>query len=246
MSSVNKNIQSRKFQFFDIIKENIESNEENKKTDTKKDKKSDEDNNESNNKLNINISSISQINDMQILDGVIFMNATITEKKKDSNKLLKIVNNIVIDEYIMFNTYYDFIILQNEKPMLIVFGSMRYADNIKHIFLHFLLKRDAILDGWTGIQHEIRLFGDLELILPVREDLYLMVEILVTNLRILADRILRRPGRIGGSERIVDTYRSTETLNKTTVIHHSHFQTVELGDVHERILRISHQRRVQT
>ena len=133
MSSVNKNLQSRKFQFFDIIKENIESNEENKKTDTKKDKKSDEDNNESNNKLNINISSISQINDMQILDGVIFMNATITEKKKDSNKLLKIVNNIVIDEYIMFNTYYDFIILQNEKPMLIVFGSMRYADNIKQL-----------------------------------------------------------------------------------------------------------------
>ena len=133
MSSVNKNIQSRKFQFFDIIKENIESNEENKKTDAKKEKKSDEDKNESNNKLNINISSISQINDMQILDGVIFMNATITEKKKDSNKLLKIVNNIVIDEYIMFNTYYDFIILQNEKPMLIVFGSMRYADNIKQL-----------------------------------------------------------------------------------------------------------------
>ena len=64
---------------------------------------------------------------MQVLDGVIFMCASVIykETKKKNTGILKIVNSQVIDEYFMSNKYYDYIIMKYmDKPYLIIFGSM--------------------------------------------------------------------------------------------------------------------------
>ena len=108
--------QIRKFLFFDEVKET---------------------NDNPKGKLNINISSIVPIGRMQCLDEVIFICATVfyKETKTKNNRMLKILNNQVIDEYVMFNKYIDFQIMKfQDKPTLIVFGSMKkIIENLKDI-----------------------------------------------------------------------------------------------------------------
>jgi hypothetical protein len=120
--------QTRKFQFFDeIIEDNNSTNisNPNKIIETKDKEKENE--NENTKKLNISLSSVVPIKDMQVLDGVIFMCASVIykETKKKNTGILKIVNSQVIDEYFMSNKYYDYIIMKYmDKPYLIIFGSM--------------------------------------------------------------------------------------------------------------------------
>jgi len=130
--------QTRKFLFFDEIKEiddkhninKINEKEEEKEEEIKLKDKSKE-------KLNINISSIVPIGGMQCLDEVIFLCATVfyKETKTKNNRMLKILNNQVIDEFIMFNKYIDFQVMKYpDKPLLIVFGSMKkIVENLNEI-----------------------------------------------------------------------------------------------------------------
>ena len=118
--------QTRKFQFFDEIKDDTLAIEENKKKIIEQ--KENEEENSFLKKLNINISSIVPIREMQVMDGIIFVCASVfyKETKLKTNRMLKIIGNDVIDEYTMFNNYYDFIIMRfSEKPLLIIFGSMK-------------------------------------------------------------------------------------------------------------------------
>ena len=129
MTSSATNTSTRKFQFFDEIKEDIPKNE----ISTTNTINETEGETPLLKKLDINISSIVPIKEMQIIDGIIFVCANIFRKgEKQTNKnqgILKIIDNQIIDEYIMFNDYYDFIIMKLiDKPLLIVFGSMKRMD----------------------------------------------------------------------------------------------------------------------
>ena len=120
--------QTRKFQFFDeIIEDNNSTNISNPNRIIETKDKEKENENENTKKLNISLSSVVPIKDMQVLDGVIFMCASVIykETKKKNTGILKIVNSQVIDEYFMSNKYYDYIIMKYmDKPYLIIFGSM--------------------------------------------------------------------------------------------------------------------------
>ena len=136
MSSINT--PTRKFLFFDEVKETNEIiNVKLNKKEEKKEENKDKDKDKPKEKLNINISSIVPIRGMQCLDEVIFLCATVfyKETKTKNNRVLKIFNNQVIDEYIMFNKYIDFQIIKfQDKPLLIVFGSMKkIIENLKEI-----------------------------------------------------------------------------------------------------------------
>ena len=125
MATAGTTFQTRKFQFFDEIKvDNIPTEEIN----TNKIIEQKEGEEEIQNKLDINISSIVPTKEMQVMDGIIFVCGTVInkEKKIKVDRMLKLIDNRVIDEYIMSNTYYDFILMRfSGKPLLIVFGSMK-------------------------------------------------------------------------------------------------------------------------
>ena len=126
MASTGATIQTRKFQFFDEIKDNISTLDENNKIIEKKEDEEEE--NPFLKKLNINISSIVPTKEMQVMDGIIFVCGSVfyKESKLKTNRMLKIIDNQVIDEYTMLNNYYDFILMKFlDKPLLIVFGLMK-------------------------------------------------------------------------------------------------------------------------
>ena len=129
--------QIRKFLFFDEIKEQNDKNNSINKCEKKSEKNESETNLDKSEQLNISISSIVPTSRMQAIEEVIFLCATVfyKEKKAKNNRMLKIVNNQVIDEYIMFNKYIDFQIATfQDKPILIVFGSMKkIIENLKEI-----------------------------------------------------------------------------------------------------------------
>jgi hypothetical protein len=130
MTSISSTSQTRKFQFFDEIKENISLSEENNNKIIEK--KDYEEENPSLKKLNINISSIVPTKEMQVMDGIIFVCGSVfyKETKLKTNRMLKIIDNEVIDEYTMLNNYYDFILMRfSDKPLLIVFGLMKKITN---------------------------------------------------------------------------------------------------------------------
>ena len=135
------NTQTRKFLFFDEVKGSPEKNmpkinkkEENKEKESKEKEKE---------KLNISVSSIVPTKGLQCLDEVLFLCGTVfykemeknKEQKKKKDRILKLIDNQVIDEFIMFNKYYDFHLMKfQEKPILIVFGNMkRLIENLKII-----------------------------------------------------------------------------------------------------------------
>ena len=128
--------QIRKFLFFDEVREQKEINNNNNRN-IKEEKNIIELKENNSEKLNINISSIVPLIGMQCLDEVIFLCATVfyKETKTKNNRMLKILDNKVIDEYIMFNKYIDFQITYfQDKPILIIFGSMKKIDeNLKEI-----------------------------------------------------------------------------------------------------------------
>ena len=126
MTSTGSTSQTRKFQFFDEIKDNISTLDENNKIIEKKEDEEEE--NPFLKKLNINISSIVPTKEMQVMDGIIFVCGSVfyKESKLKTNRMLKIIDNQVIDEYRMLNNYYDFILMKFlDKPLLIVFGLMK-------------------------------------------------------------------------------------------------------------------------
>ena len=119
------NIQTRKFLFFDEVKES-DDKIKSKNIENKKEEK--EDNEKPKEKMNFNLSSAIQIKGLQCLDEVLFLCGTVTEKIKKEKKIgiLKIFDNQLIDIYNMLNEYYDFqLIKYQDRPILIVFGSMR-------------------------------------------------------------------------------------------------------------------------
>ena len=137
MTTISTNAQTRKFQFFDEIMDDLVESEDNEQ---EKDKNKNEEENKPSDKLNINISSIliDKEGQMQVMDGVIFVCGKVIyeETKQKFNKMLKIIDNEVIDEYTIFNKYYDFHLMKfSEKPMLIVFGFgfMKYGEQLHKI-----------------------------------------------------------------------------------------------------------------
>ena len=100
------NIKTRKFLFFDEVEENTDKNNINKINKIEEKNEEDKDKEKIKEKtLNISISSLVPIVGMQCLDEVIFLCANVfyKETKIKNNRMLKIYNNRVIDEYIMFN-----------------------------------------------------------------------------------------------------------------------------------------------
>ena len=137
MASTGANTQARKFQFFEEVRDKDIPNEEKNlnSINTINEQKENEEKNESIQKLNINLSSVflEKEGQMQVLDGVIFICGNIIYKdtRLKTNRILKVVNNQVIDEYIMFNTYYDFHLMKfSNKPLLVVFGFSKYTEKL--------------------------------------------------------------------------------------------------------------------
>ena len=111
----------RKFNFFEEVKS--KENEENLKN-----LPSIDDPNKENTEITINGITPSLIDNMQAVDGIIFINGKaihkINGKLSRESLIMKIHNNIVLDEYRIFNgVYYDFQIkYYNEKPLFVVTG----------------------------------------------------------------------------------------------------------------------------
>ena len=180
MTTINTNAQTRKFQFFDEIRDDLVENEDNEQ---EQDKKENEEESKPSDKLNIKISSvlIEKEGQMQVMDGVIFVCGKVIyeETKQKFNKMLKIIDNEVIDEYTLFNKYYDFHLMKfSEKPLLIVFGFwfMKFGEQLHKITSikfynssHFIEKKneryqtkEKIIDTEENypelLQREIRLY----------------------------------------------------------------------------------------
>ena len=94
------NIKTKKFLFFDEVKESEDKNKiksiENKKEDKKEIEKEKDNNEKPEEKLNFNLSSTVQIKGLQCLNEVLFLCGTITEKIKKKIGLFKIFNNQLI------------------------------------------------------------------------------------------------------------------------------------------------------
>ena len=127
--------------------EKKEDKKENKKEDIKEDKKEDQKEEEKKEeqkekepeiileKLNINLSSVypQKEGGMKVVDGVLFICGKIIDKKtkKRTDKILKVIDNEVIDEYTMFNTYYDY--------QLMKYGETKISD-VEENYPELLLK----------------------------------------------------------------------------------------------------------
>ena len=146
--------------------EKKEDKKENKKEDKKEDKKDDQKEEEKKEeqkekepeiileKLNINLSSVypQKEGGMKVVDGVLFICGKIIDKKtkKRTDKILKVIDNEVIDEYTMFNTYYDYQLMKyGDKTLLIVLGSTKYGEKFHQVTSlkfydasHFIEKKD--------------------------------------------------------------------------------------------------------
>ena len=146
--------------------EKKEDKKENKKEDKKEDKKEEQKEEEKKEeqkekepeiileKLNINLSSVypQKEGGMKVVDGVLFICGKIIDKKtkKRTDKILKVIDNEVIDEYTMFNTYYDYLLMKyGDKTLLIVLGSTKYGEKFHQVTSlkfydasHFIEKKD--------------------------------------------------------------------------------------------------------
>ena len=115
----------RKFQFFEVVKDpEIISNNQPLKNSINKNEEQQNDNFE----IDINNISISDPKQMKIYDNKIFINGRATHKKSGQmvreNLIMKIENNIITDEYFIFNlVYYDFSIkIFDDNPYFIILG----------------------------------------------------------------------------------------------------------------------------
>ena len=145
-SNIEKNLNS-----INIINEQKEEKKEDKKeskiNDKKEDQKEDQKEEEKKEnkepeiileKLNINLSSVfpEKEGGMKVIDGVLFICGKIINKetKKQTNKILKVIDNDVIDEYTMLNTYYDYQLMKyGDKTLLIVLGSTKYGEKLHQV-----------------------------------------------------------------------------------------------------------------
>ena len=142
----------RKFNFFDIVKENnVKFSEELDKEEDSTEKKDELD--QLNIDIDINNISVSNLGQMNALDGVLFINGQATYKKDDKmireNIIVKVLNNEINDIYKMFLVvHYDFSLIKfEEKPYFIVIGS-NFDENIvnekkKYFFLTSIKIYDA-------------------------------------------------------------------------------------------------------
>ena len=169
----NQQVSIRKFQFFEEIIENAKSittniNTNNNSQNTINDT-SEKTENPPQKTCNISLSSIVLEKDHQIqaMDGVIFASGKIVyevnKQKQKKYRILKIVSNQVIDEYILFNKYYfDFLIFEfDSRPLMAALGSSLegMAQNISSIkfydispFLENKLSRYPVKKGVTELE----------------------------------------------------------------------------------------------
>ena len=126
------NKQTRKFLFFDEVKETQDKNDtkniEVKKEEKNETEKENEDTDKPKEKLNFSLNSAIQIRGIQCLDEVIFLCGKVVEMVGKHMKIgiLKIYDNKLIDIYIMSNDYYDYQLIKfQDKPTLIVFGAQK-------------------------------------------------------------------------------------------------------------------------
>ena len=129
------NKQTRKFLFFDEVKETQDKNDtkniEVKKEEKNETEKENENTDKPKEKLNFSLNSAIQIRGIQCLDEVIFLCGKVVEMVEKHMKnmkigILKIYDNKLIDIYIMSNDYYDYQLIKfQDKPTLIVFGAQK-------------------------------------------------------------------------------------------------------------------------
>ena len=144
---MNKNLSYRKFQFFDIIEgeEKIKKNTEN----------------EEKNQIDSNI-SISNISPYQMfaIDGIIFLSGSAIYKRNEKivreHLIMKIINNIVIDEYRTFNYRpYEFLLkIFNENPYFIIIGGDLNKIKIDNKEQNFVTSSIKIFDANNFVQNK--------------------------------------------------------------------------------------------
>ena len=106
------------------------------------------------------------------------------------------------------------------------------AEIIFYLFIDTHVEVQTALQRRTGIEHQVRLFGDFEFILPIDEHLYLMVGDQRATLRILVVcRIVRSPLTLRHAEGVVDTDGTTESGYITGVIDYTYFESVQVNRV---------------
>ena len=147
----------RKFNFFDIIKENtVKFSEELDKEEDSTEKKDELD--QLNIELDINNISVSNLGQMNALDGVLFINGQATYKKDDKmireNVIVKVINNEINDIYKMFFVvHYDFSLIKfEEKPYFIVIGSNFDEYTVNEKKKYFFLTSIKIYDATTFLK----------------------------------------------------------------------------------------------
>ena len=126
----------RKFQFFEVVSgikppidEHISSSPSNSEDESIENKEKEKpENTEEDYSININDINISDPRQMQIYNDIIFISGKAKHKKSGQmvreNLIMKIENNIITDEYFIFNlVYYDFSIkIFDDIPYFIILG----------------------------------------------------------------------------------------------------------------------------
>ena len=165
----NQQVSIRKFQFFEEIIENVKSINTNNIPQNTITDSSEKTEDLPKKTCDINLSSIVLEKDHQIqaMNEVIFVSGKIVyevnKKKQKKYRMLKIVSNQVIDEYILFNKYYfDFSIFEfDDHPLMAALGSslegmMQNISSIKFYdispFLENKLSRYPIKNGVTELE----------------------------------------------------------------------------------------------
>ena len=127
----------RKFQFFEVVSgikppidEHISSSPSNSEDESIENKEKEKpENTEEDYSININDINISDPRQMQLYNDIIFISGKAKHKKSGQmireNLIMKIKDNVVLDEYYIFNlVYYNFIIkIYDENPYFIFLGS---------------------------------------------------------------------------------------------------------------------------
>ena len=154
----------RKFQFFDLVKEN---NLDSLKNDNIEN--INEDKLEESSEINLDNISISAPKQMFTMDGLIFINGKATHKTKEGmireNLIIKILDNKIIDEFRFFNIlYYHFSVKKfEEKPYFILLGSdlkKNLNPDIKEMFMMTSIK---IYDANLFIKSKNKIDPEIEL-----------------------------------------------------------------------------------
>ena len=116
-------------------------------------------------------------------------------------------------------------------------GSVYIAVDICFLYFQTGVVCYTALQGRTCIENNIGFACQLKLILPIDENLKLIIHRMGMFARIISDESFSFPRSMSTCHRVINTHRTTETGNVTGIVRQSYLDTVQFGYIDHRIFR---------